>query len=232
MTETLLIVEPEPLHQRVMVDALTAGSYRTITATGFGMAMQLLHAARPELLITVVRLGEFNGLHLVVLGRANDARMAALVVDDRRDTVLEHEAKQAGAIAYMTKPLDTADLLRCVAEALASRERRWSSRAPLAAEVTFGTGAGTARLLDISYGGFRLESKTMHTHQVLKLDLPIIGLSLNARRVWRKPSDVGTIWSCGAAIVAPGDSEGSRRWRRLVDTVRGGSSFDAIRQKP
>ena len=227
MTETLLIVDPDTASQRVMVNALRAGRYRTLTAGGFGRAIQLLESSRPDLLITVVRLGQFNGVHLVVLGRTKDPRMAALVVDDRRDTVLEREALSAGATAYLAKPLGAADLLKRVAEALATRERRWWSRTPLASTVVVGLGPGTARLLDISYGGFRLESGEVHLHHVMKLDLPILRLSVNAKRVWSRRTPVDTVWSCGAALVAPVDSEGTQRWRRLVDTVRAGVSFSA-----
>jgi len=227
MTETLLIVDPDAASQRVMVDALKAGRYRTLTAGGFRRAIQLLETSRPDLLITVVRLGQFNGVHLVVLGRSKDPRMAALVVDDRRDAVLEREAMHAGATAYLAKPVGPGDLLKRVAEALATRERRWWSRTPLASTVIVGIGPGQARLLDIGYGGFRLESATEHLHHVMKLDLPILGLSVSAKRVWSRRTPVDAVWSCGAALVAPSDSEGTQRWRRLVDTVRAGVAFSS-----
>jgi DNA-binding response OmpR family regulator len=231
MTETLLIVEPDAVSQRSMVDALKAGRYRTLTAESFASAVQLIELARPELLITVVRLGRFNGLHLVVLGRASDPRMAALVIDDRRDAVLEREARDAGATAYMAKPVSSADLLRCVAQALASRERRCWSRTPLASTVLVGIAAGQARLLDVSYGGFRLESGTVHQHDALKLELPILGLSVQAERVWSRRTHLAAVWSCGAALVAPTDSEGTQRWRRLVDTVRAGAALSLSRPR-
>ncbi|HJU44090.1 MAG TPA: response regulator [Vicinamibacterales bacterium] len=231
MTETLLIVEPDPLSLRAMCDVLQAGRYRTLTAPAFGRALQLMDSVRPDLLITVVRLGKFNGLHLVVLGRATDPRMAALVVDDRPDEGLQREAIVAGATAYLCKPLSSEHLLARVAEALATRERRWWARTPLAGDVVIEIGAGTARLLDISYGGFRLESKSMHQHPILKLELPVLGLALNARRVWSNRTKVETVWSCGAALVAPNDSEATHRWRRLVDTIRGGVPVDPFRQK-
>lgn len=231
MTETLLVVEPDAPSLRAMVEVLQAGRYRTLTAPGFGRALHLMDAVRPDLLITVVRLGKFNGLHLVVLGRATDPRMAALVIDDRSDEGLQREAIVAGATACLCKPIGADQLLARVAEALATRERRWWSRTPLANDVLVEIGAGTARLLDISYGGFRLESKSMHLHPVLRLELPVLGLALNARRVWSSRTKVATVWSCGAALVAPHDSEGTQRWRRLVDSIRGGSPGSAFRLK-
>jgi DNA-binding response OmpR family regulator len=222
MTETLLIVDPDTSSQRAAAEALRAGRYRTITANGFARGRQLLEMARPDLLITVVRLGKFNGVQLVVLGRASDTRLSALVVDDKHDVAIEREAFNAGAIGYLVKPIRPADLLARVAAALAGRERRWFSRTPLASNVVVGLGPESARLLDVGYGGFRFESLKTHHHSVLKLDLPILGLSVHAQRVWaqRTPAEG---WWCGAALVAPMDSEATRRWRRLVDTLKAGA---------
>jgi DNA-binding response OmpR family regulator len=222
MTDTLLLVEPDRACQRAMVDLLEAGRYRTLTASSFARALQVMDSVRPDLLITVVRLGKFNGLHLVMLGRAADPRMAALAVDDRPDERMQREALHAGACAYLCKPLAAADLLPRVAEALASRERRWWARTVLASDARIEIGAGT-RLLDIGYGGFRLESRTLHRHPILRLELPVLGLSLNARRVWSNPTNVDAVWSCGATLVVPHDSDAAQRWRRLVDTIRGGA---------
>ena len=117
-----------------MVGVLKAGRYRTLTAPGFERALHLMDSLRPDLLITVVRLGKFNGLHLVVLGRATNPRMAALVLDDRpADEGLQFEAIVTGATACLCKPVGADDLLTRVAEALATRERRWWGRTPLQA---------------------------------------------------------------------------------------------------
>jgi hypothetical protein len=113
-------------------------------------------------------------------------------------------------------------LVSRVAAALAGRERRWWSRMPLADNVTVGLGSGRTRLLDVGYGGFRFESAATHQDPVVKLDLPILGLSVHAQRVWsrRTPAEA---WRCGAALVAPVDPAATRRWRRLVDTLKDGA---------
>ena len=223
MSETVLIVDPDAGFQRGLVDLLTSAGYHPVVADGFEPAVQLLKSARPDLLITVVRLGPFNGLHLVVRGRASNPRMAALVVDDSRDSVLEQESRKVGATAYLAKPVDRDGLLRRVAEALAGRERRCWSRTRVASNVPVRTAAGRARLLDISYAGFRLESGSAQLPDVLRLELPTVGLSVKAERVWSRRAGRPEAWWCGAAL-APIDSENTQRWRRLVDTVREGST--------
>jgi len=220
MTETLLIVDPDTDSQRAMVELLRAGRYQTLAADSFQRAVHLLESVRPDLLITVVRLGVFNGLHLIVLGRASNPRMAALALDERRDAVLEQEARDAGAIACLRKPCDSHELLRRIAEALASRERRFWSRTSVSGLLVVRTSNRRVRLLDISYGGFRVESGTVHNQGVLRLELPIHGLSVNAQHVWSCRTDAAGVWACGAALLAPIDWDGTRRWRRLVDMLR------------
>jgi DNA-binding response OmpR family regulator len=227
MTETLLVVEPDEPAQTALVNTLRAGRYRSITADGFTSAVQLMQVARPDLLITVARLDQFSGVHLLTQGRAADPRLSAVVIDDQRDETVRRAALMAGATAYLTRPVTATDLLICVAEALAGRERRCWRRTALANDILVGIRAGQARLLDIGYGGFRLEFGTADMHHELKLDLPILGLSLQARRVWSSRTPIGTVWSCGAALVSPHDSESTQRWRRLVDTVRSGTAFDS-----
>ena len=75
MTETLLIVEPDFPSSCAMVESLTPGRYRTLTAPEFGIAMQLLYSERPQLLITVVRLGQF-------IGAMEDAPFVDRVIDE------------------------------------------------------------------------------------------------------------------------------------------------------
>lgn len=120
MADTVLIVEPDMAARNAMVDVLSTAGYETTAADAFEPAVQVLKATRPNVLITVVRLGLFNGLHLVVRARAGNPRLAALVVDNARDPFLERESRKVGAIAYLVKPIDFGELLERVAEALAS----------------------------------------------------------------------------------------------------------------
>ena len=222
MVEVVLIVDPDIDSQRAMVTLLGTGRYQTAVADGFAPAVQLLESARPNLLITVVRLGQFNGLHLVVRGRAGNPRMAALVIDDSRDPVLAHESKKVGATAYLVRPVDSAELLRRVAGALAGRERRQSRRTTLTASLVVYITARPVRLLDISDSGCRLEFRT-GSERLLPaafwLELPNSGLSLIAERVWSRRVDRSDVWMCGAALFS-NNSEMMQRWHQLVETLR------------
>ena len=68
----------------------------------------------PDLLVTDVRLGAYNGVHLVVRAHTDNPSMPALVMDVHHDRVLENEAKKAGAV-YVGEPLDAGPLVALVA---------------------------------------------------------------------------------------------------------------------
>ena len=73
------------------------------------------------------------------------------------------------------------------------------------------------RILDISYGGLRLEIERTPTERLprlLSMTLPTSNIAIDMNVVWQKPSgDSG--WLCGAAI--PDASQ--QTWRQLVDAV-------------
>jgi DNA-binding response OmpR family regulator len=227
MAETVLIVDPDIDSQRAMVTLLGTARYETAVADGFAAAVLLLESTRPNLLITVVRLGLFNGLHLVVRGRAGNPRMAALVIDDSRSPTLSHEAKNVGATAYLVRPVDSEEFLRRVAEALAGRERRHSRRTAVTANLVVRIiTARRVKLLDVSDSGCRLKFRT-GSQTLLPaafwLVLPNSGLSLMAERVWSRRAERSDVWMCGAALFAT-NSETTQRWRQLVETLRQGST--------
>ena len=90
-------------------------------ATTFAQAKALLAAAPPAVLITGVRLGDYNGLHLIIRSRIDSPTTAGIVISDRCDPRLVEEAEKYGA-ACLSYPEDEARLLVLVAEALAEAD--------------------------------------------------------------------------------------------------------------
>lgn len=68
---------------------------RADIATTFHDA-KLLIASRPDLLITELRLGQYNGLHLALRGNVLHPRMATIVTSRSSDTVLQRDAEAMG----------------------------------------------------------------------------------------------------------------------------------------
>jgi len=131
LQRSVLVVDVDPEDLRSTVPLLRSAGYRVSTAAGFDEAKKQLSAEAPDLLITGVRLGSYNGLHLILRGRIDHPAMAAIVTTHFPDPVLEAEARRQHA-EFLLRPVADGDLLdavgRCLlntapADAPASTER-------------------------------------------------------------------------------------------------------------
>lgn len=117
MPHTILIVDTDTKTlARTAVSLRTAG-YDVVTADGFEEGKRLLDSNTPDLLLTAMRLGAFNGLHLVVRGRTLRPTMAAIVVGARADRGLEADALSLGAL-FASQPIGDEALRALVARAI------------------------------------------------------------------------------------------------------------------
>ena len=91
--QQILIVTQTPALANDLRAWLSAHGY-WITATDTYGAAKFQLEMQPSLVITELKLGEYNGLHLAV--RANSNHIPVLVIGDR-DRFFEHEAEQLGA---------------------------------------------------------------------------------------------------------------------------------------
>lgn len=113
---SILVVD----HDRESLDGLLAvmaeAGYRVTGVQSFEEGRRALDAS-PDVLVTDVRLGAYNGLQLIIRGRALNPRLRAIVVTAHPDVVVRREAEQLHAI-YMVKPITPARLLDEIAQAI------------------------------------------------------------------------------------------------------------------
>jgi DNA-binding response OmpR family regulator len=103
-----LIVEPQLPDLRLYASILSALGFDVTTTETFEEARHSLRVP-PTLLIADIRLGEFNGLHLVLRGKSAHPDMAAIVVSDVDDPVLQAEAESMGA-TFIHKPVEPEEI--------------------------------------------------------------------------------------------------------------------------
>jgi DNA-binding NtrC family response regulator len=89
----------------------------------FEDAKKYLGTAAPNILITDVRLGGSNGLHLVVMSKLRHPEMTAVVMTGYDDVVLKKDAEAVGA-HYVVKPILITDLIDLLAAADSVPESR------------------------------------------------------------------------------------------------------------
>jgi CheY-like chemotaxis protein len=97
-----LIIDPVLSDVMFSVSAASSLGFRVTVADSFQEALERLRVP-PALLIAHIRLGEYNGLHLVLRGKAARRDLAAIVTSGVADQVLQTEAEQLGA-TFVLKP--------------------------------------------------------------------------------------------------------------------------------
>ncbi|HKY20070.1 MAG TPA: response regulator [Vicinamibacterales bacterium] len=119
---SVLVVDSNPSDLSNTVLLLQTAGYQVAAATAFDEAKQLLASQSPDLLITGLRLGPYNGLHLILRSRTDHPAMAAIVISPFPDSVLEAEAQRQNA-GYLLRPLADGDFLHAVKRSLNNHGR-------------------------------------------------------------------------------------------------------------
>jgi DNA-binding response OmpR family regulator len=99
------------------VRAIKRAGYRIAVAKTFEAAKGLL-ASGPDLLITELKLGEYNGLQLALRGRP--AGIPTLVIADK---TFEHDVEQVGAVWVADHRLDGDDVVAMMPQLLRQAPR-------------------------------------------------------------------------------------------------------------
>jgi CheY-like chemotaxis protein len=221
MAGQVLLVTMNPVSRSRIEGWLRKLDLGVESVSSFEDARNKLQTLDPDVLISDIRLGEFNGLHLVIVGRARRPTMVAIVLG-APDSVLAREAERHGA-SYLDEPVTEDELAAHVTMLVreAGRQRRWP-RKHVAEPVDVKVGALAAHLVDLSYGGFRLEfvgsgAYVPDPKSGFRAHVPSFGVSVDADLVWIERAPSGR-FVCGAALANP-DPLVAGRWRQVVDRV-------------
>jgi DNA-binding response OmpR family regulator len=106
----ILVVEPDADLRTRQAVALSRAGHRVTGAASFESARQALKSEAPDVLITAVRLGAFNGLHLIMRARAAHPTLVAILTAHAADPILEAEGRSHGAVFFA----DASDTTRLI----------------------------------------------------------------------------------------------------------------------
>ena len=215
-TRKVLVVDDDRRWREGVIEILGQEGYNVLGAEGFREGGRAIEEFKPDVLIVDVRLGEYNGLSLVLLRRDRLPEPVALVVSGFDDPVIAREAKQAGAYAFLVKPIPPAVLVERVGAALASRGKRRWPRMPAPPEFTVVVAGRKARIVDVSYGGILMELPFVPEVERFDVQLPMLDRPVVARTVWTREGAPG-VQLCGAALKI--DEEATPMWRHVVDSM-------------
>ena len=108
-----LVVDLEPRNLYELCKTFRQHGYRTFGATSFQDAKRFLINEHPEVIVADVRLGEFNGIQLLLLAKELRHGSAVVITNAFADSVLAAETRRMGG-TFMVKPIDVAELIDVV----------------------------------------------------------------------------------------------------------------------
>jgi DNA-binding NtrC family response regulator len=113
----ILIADTRLASLRRMAELVRRAGYEVIEAASFDEAKRRLTTQAPTVLISGLRLGAFNGLHLVHLARLTRPDLHAIIIADSPDVVLQSEAERVAA-SLLVEPVPPSSLLTLLAQVI------------------------------------------------------------------------------------------------------------------
>jgi DNA-binding NtrC family response regulator len=173
---TILLVDTRLAALRRTGELLQRAGHDVIETASFNDAKRLLAAYRPALLISSLRLGAFNGLHLVHLGRFAQPDLNAVIIAAGSDAVLQSETERVGA-SLLVEPVPIPALLSLIGRMLGTeaspvadesrRERRRSDRRRLLTSGSASERRVGERRTEVLEGPKQLEPSPAETRRTL-----------------------------------------------------------------
>lgn len=114
----VFVVDDDRQVLRFLTEMLQEAGYDTVACERYQDAKALLAAERPDVLLTDIRLGAYNGLQLGIYARDHHPGLPVVVLTGYEDPTLRDEAKRSGA-TFLVKPVTRAMLLGTIANAVA-----------------------------------------------------------------------------------------------------------------
>ena len=109
----VLLVDTELRVLHDFAEALRCEGYDVLPATSFQEGKRLWMHHHPGVLVVDVRLGEFNGLQLLMRARADRPDLHAIITCPFPDPVLEAEARRFGG-DFLVKPIDPIQIVAAI----------------------------------------------------------------------------------------------------------------------
>ncbi len=129
-----MLVEDEPEISRFLEAALEARNYGVSVADNGKLALKIIAAQPPDLLILDLGLPDMDG-KAIIKSLREWSRLPIIILSARDQEDEKVAALEMGADDYLTKPFGTAELMARIAVAL-----RHASRREAAAELTYSFG--------------------------------------------------------------------------------------------
>jgi DNA-binding NtrC family response regulator len=113
----ILVVDDDRQVLKYLTEMLQDAGFDTVACDRFLDAKALLSTTRPDLLLTDIRLGAYNGLQLGFYAHDHHPGLPVIVLTGYEDPTLRDEANRSGA-QFLVKPVTRAALLEAIGRAM------------------------------------------------------------------------------------------------------------------
>jgi DNA-binding NtrC family response regulator len=113
----IFVVDDDRQVLKFLTEMLQDAGYDTVACERYQDAKGLLAASRPDVLLTDIRLGAYNGLQLAFFARDHHPGLPVVVLTGYEDPTLRDEANRSGA-HFLVKPVTRAVLIGTIEKAL------------------------------------------------------------------------------------------------------------------
>jgi DNA-binding NtrC family response regulator len=114
----ILVVDDDRQVLKYLSEMLQEAGFDTVACERYQDAKSMLGTSRPDLLLTDIRLGAYNGLQLGIYARDHHPGLPVIVLTGYEDPTLRDEAQKSGAV-FLVKPVTRVSLLDAIAKSLA-----------------------------------------------------------------------------------------------------------------
>ena len=215
----VLVAEDHPLTRHEVVSVLQQRDYCVLCVASPIEVAETMKRWPVDLLIAGSRMGSWQGLQIVLTNRASHPELAAILVSDGDGQSQELDAGRHH-VDVVPRPLVAHQFLALVAERLAAirRRQRWP-RKIVTSDVGVSISGRRGRLLDVSYGGCKLEMPAGQDvlSPIMRMSLPVHRIDIDTELIWSAMSADGA--SCVAGVSVEQDLEPTGSWRQFVDHV-------------
>jgi two-component system, chemotaxis family, chemotaxis protein CheY len=112
---TVLVVDDSPtVRQLIELNLRKVPNVRVVHATDGKQALEKIESEKPSLVLSDVNMPNMNGLELVEAIRRIDKTLPVVLITTKGDPGDAEKGTAAGATAYITKPINGAQLIETV----------------------------------------------------------------------------------------------------------------------
>jgi response regulator NasT len=179
MTTRLLIADDEPLIRMNLRETLQEQGYLVVGETGDGQsAVNLARQLRPDLAILDVKMPHMDGIAAAkAIGAEQIAPVLMLTAYSSRELV--EQAREAGVLGYLVKPVRDSELMPLIEVALA----RWAEQASRRRELSqLSDRLETRKLVDRAKG-YLMDHQGLSESEAFRR---IQQLAMNSRKTMRE----------------------------------------------